>query len=1285
MQAALGRQGRLVDWPVEERADRYTPTGGPGRPGLAIENGTQLYNRPIHFRQNMLLTGDRPHVALRTYTEPLRFLLGGEGAPRHRAVTLAMFRLGFAAGGRGRWLDEFEHIRTTFWPGVTEYEAADRTAGLWVRLQVTAPLAAYGLTVAVQVRRLAPEVGAVPVAPAEPVRLIWAHGLKESDKHFPNNPVWGVRLAPGELLHGAHTPGELAATGENDRPEERRGTNDEGGGEDEPPRPVAFAQPELPAAVTHLVPVFPRARATHHAGTGAEGGYWLVELPATAAPAEWPAADRPEHDAAPPAEMLPDGWLVAAWGVQRHDAAAVAQAQTRLQNRHANGSRWEVPLRSAWYDTYAGKLLHPAAKLTDMAAEPARHFAAARDYWAQRSRQLVIETPDAKLNTVAGFTAAISDYCYQPPGYYHNADPNGAAWPYIFSYRQWYANEVIGDHAQVKQTLRAYAAKQLADGGLTGFRADLADSWCQTWQPSYVDQVHFHYCWTGDSQLVRDLWPNIKAALAWQQRVLDPDGDGLFVAPSNSEWWCCDFHWKGPSSVVASAITWRAYAVAAELAAVAGDAPAARDYAAEAWRIKQAILRDLWSAEDGLLGSRYVGDLHQTHPEAMEVSVPIWAGLPDAAAVEGPLREGLLDERQAYTMLRFLSDNLVLRSAQGNAYLFANDWWPTVWSHHIVSPGETSEACLAFFRAGQADEGFRLLQTVAHSVLRSASPNFQPVMTANGGQDHLQHDFGMSWGPFLRAIVEGLFGIAARLQDGRFVITSSLPWDWRAAAITLPDVGYTFRRTPTEVELVVRSALPAAKTVRVPVRSAVHRALVDGQPAPFRLKPGVGRALAVVELPSALEGTVRLELDGEDVAASYAPAALTGEVSQVDVVNAEVVGITRARGRAQAVQRGGSSVDIRPLGRGPSTAYVAVRRDNVRLELPVDVHAAEPLEVEAAGLDVVAGAIRFTVHNRLPRERAVRIRSRLHGAPGAATQVHRAAVPPRSSLTLRHELRAAEVEALSPGTVRLAVEVTADRRDSGEPLRHDVDALAWDLLAASHHQQRASRRVLEGRFIRLDLAGRYNDNAHEVFLKRWIYDEGGLELPGAGYTLPDGYAGYEPPPHFRVERLPRDLRTPYGVPFLTGGPRGRNVVAAANWAPHHHPAAVTFPVGERLVKAYLLLAAKIVPMKNYLPNAALILRYADGSEDRQELVPPFSLDCYYQHFNPRGAPVPLGTVPPGVLLPHYFVTEHYLLHADVVDICASRPDLPVRELEVRALCSECLLLVFGVTLLRAAE
>ena len=101
-----------------------------------------------------------------------------------------------------------------------------------------------------------------------------------------------------------------------------------------------------------------------------------------------------------------------------------------------------------------------------------------------------------------------------------------------------------------------------------------------------------------------------------------------------------------------------------------------------------------------------------------------------------------------------------------------------------------------------------------------------------------------------------------------------------------------------------------------------------------------------------------------------------------------------------------------------------------------------------------------------------------------------------------------------------------------------------------------------------------------------------------------------------------------------------------------------------------------------MPNGEVV-RYADARKILS-LVPPYNLDCYFQHFSLDGMPVPFGYLgaEPAGWTPLY--PERTRAHADVLAI-ESDPTRLLEAVELRATCSEGILGLAGMTALAAED
>ncbi|MDH7569573.1 MAG: hypothetical protein QHJ73_08315, partial [Armatimonadota bacterium] len=218
------------------------------------------------------------------------------------------------------------------------------------------------------------------------------------------------------------------------------------------------------------------------------------------------------------------------------------------------------------------------------------------------------------------------------------------------------------------------------------------------------------------------------------------------------------------------------------------------------------------------------------------------------------------------------------------------------------------------------------------------------------------------------------------------------------------------------------------------------------------------------------------------------------------------------------------------------------------------------------------------------------------------------------------------------------------------------------------------------RLVLFDLTSAANQTVEEMVATRYVFDYADSPIPLTSWW---GNPGLTMPPS------PRVVESPSGVPFLTTGrprpglePPPKNLLALSSWRPYPLPGGAVIPVGLRCQRLWVLLQSYVHPMKNYIPNGEIVLRYADGTEQVEALIPPFNLDGYFQHFSLRGEAVPMGSLD---LLVTGWTPIHRGMarpHADALSIDCN-PAGVLREIEVRATCSEGVLGLAGLTLLAA--
>jgi len=486
----------------------------------------------------------------------------------------------------------------------------------------------------------------------------------------------------------------------------------------------------------------------------------------------------------------------ATWGVTTYDEARARATMDRLDTWATAG--WAPvsrdKLKREWFDCYVGGALHPEARLDELAADPEPALRAVRDRWDARRAEFQVRTPDPQLNALANWVRCLSEYHRMGPGLVL-----GAFYWQMYSHIStgWYGKQWGGDHDALADCLRLYGAMQSDDGSVRWVSPSLAAFDAENNTPYWVDQVWWHYAWTGDLEFLRELWPSVRKAVECQRKRNDPDDDGLFR--DWYEYWNCDSNGKGPKAAASSAMSWAMLDRAARIADVLGEDDAASQYRALADRTRERIMAELWREDKGRLGSIGADGIWRGHPQTWEEYLAINAGL--------------LSPDQGRQAMRWLAARYGFEPQPGVHLLACSDWYPIRWSNQWVPTGDTCLAALAGMRCGDQDLWWPYLKTVVGSAFKSEFPgvNMGISNAGAGGGDREDVD---SEDPHIHAIVRGLFGIEPAVHEGRIDIQPAFPSDWADASIVTPDISYEYRREGDTATFTVHTSRPLVKRIR---------------------------------------------------------------------------------------------------------------------------------------------------------------------------------------------------------------------------------------------------------------------------------------------------------------------------------------------------------------------------------------------------------------------------------------------------------------------------------------
>lgn len=490
--------------------------------------------------------------------------------------------------------------------------------------------------------------------------------------------------------------------------------------------------------------------------------------------------------------------------------------------------------------------------------------------------RIKFDTPDSYINPIGGDLAVAADAIWSGQTWLHGA----VGWRMPLSgWRAAYVGDVLGWHQRARKHFDAYAASQVTtvpctishptqDSAMNMSRG--VERWgtpmysngyiCRNpyrnnqmhhydMNLCYIDELLWHFNWTGGLKYACQMWPVIVRHLAWEKKNFDPDDDGLFDAYACI--WASDALYYNSGAVThSSAYNYRAFSMAAEIADKLGKN--SRPYREEAAKILTAINAHLWIPNKGhwaeyqdFMGMRR---LHE--------SAAVWT-------IYHAIDSDIANPFQAYEATRYVDTEIphIAVRAEGlkdddYATISTTNWLPYSWSINNVAFAEVMHTALAYFKSGRADDGYRLLKSaILDGMYLGSSPgNFGQLSFYDAARGECYRDFGDVIGIASRTLIEGLYGIIPDAMNGRLFIRPGFPSTWMKAGLTTPDISYRFsRRDSIDHYQIEQSFTPRLQlTLEVPAqREAVSSVRVNGKLTTWSLaKSASGQPIIAIHAPA---------------------------------------------------------------------------------------------------------------------------------------------------------------------------------------------------------------------------------------------------------------------------------------------------------------------------------------------------------------------------------------------------------------------------------------------------
>ncbi len=465
-----------------------------------------------------------------------------------------------------------------------------------------------------------------------------------------------------------------------------------------------------------------------------------------------------------------------------------------------------------------------------------------------KHRNISMRTPNKHLNDMVPDLTIALDASWHGNTFYHGA--MGYHAPFL-GWRGWYAPSDIGWRERVRTAIRSHMATLIthADGPEKVWhdgadRPDLDHEGTQyhhlvnstgrltallhrddiyNMQEVAVSMTLHYLNRYADWELAAEIFGALDRILDWEERILDPDGDGLYQNFLNT--WISDGHsYNGGGCAQASSYNYEANRLMVVIACKLGRDPA--KFEQRARKIRTAIQEKLWLEDKGVL-AEYIDTVGNclVHPS------------PELSTIYLAIECGVVDELQAQRMLRF-SEREIKSVYNGGRLSYSSNWKPKKYSTCGIFPAENACLALAYFQTGQREKGQEILDGLISAFYRSSSPGLiRHVVSAQGGDDFGDLDFTDVSSTVLRLIIEGLWGIRFQLLEDRILISPQLPPEWDEAELCLKDFRIAYRHGIFEIE----TSLGGEKIIRLP--RSVKSVLLNGAKAEYSV-------METVELPN---------------------------------------------------------------------------------------------------------------------------------------------------------------------------------------------------------------------------------------------------------------------------------------------------------------------------------------------------------------------------------------------------------------------------------------------------
>lgn len=488
-------------------------------------------------------------------------------------------------------------------------------------------------------------------------------------------------------------------------------------------------------------------------------------------------------------------------------------------------------------------------KINDAIAQPAYLFGIAQGRNDDIARRIGSHTPDPYLDSAMTMMSLATDGTWASEAYVHGG------WSWRFAYLGWrimYGPTCCGWTDNVRRAIQSHCRlgplTKGPDKGAIGSMLE-GQGFFYNMDEVFLDMVRHYWEYTGDVELMKEIFPVLEGAIERENRRLRPGPEPLYESALNT--WISDSHWyiRGQCTQ-ASAYMLGAYEFMADVADKLGRNPI--PFRKQADDIRAAMNKVLWQKREGIFAEYLDTRGHK-----------LLHGEPELPTLYHAAEFGAADPLQIYQMLHWADTHLRQEHTPGNGILYwSSNWFPNAgrsYTHstYEMAYGEELNFAETNYLAGRNDIGYGLIRASLSGIFNGLTPGQLSCHAYTDGTQRMNEAFADATSMFVRAACEGLFGIQVDRPRYAIKLKPQPPEDWPEMSITTPSISYKLKRQINGIQLTWQTLNLTTIQLSLPVRAIrVTQVQLDGQPLVYKTRPGVGLTWIDAQISASRGGTV---------------------------------------------------------------------------------------------------------------------------------------------------------------------------------------------------------------------------------------------------------------------------------------------------------------------------------------------------------------------------------------------------------------------------------------------